>query len=513
MTRPAADQPLPRADGEVADIYVFYTSAARVGAGGQAQIEALIAQGVVDSNTAFLRSGVMATKRLVGMGELPGFVETADMGADLGTFTDSATAASVRNAVGADLMHLVLANTAGGACGVAWLGPSNALAYGVSARQCFAQYTFTHEVGHNFGNNHAPDDPVTSSPFRPYSFGYKNCTAATRFRTVMAYACATGGGTRILNLSNPGVLYNGMVTGTSTQHNALSQSQAFPIVQGFRSGGTSTLPSAPQNLAASLVGNQITVTWGTPSSGAPISNYIVRAGTGPGQSDVYDGSVGPVLSVSSPIPNGTYYIRVLAQNAIGLGPATPDLVVTVGAPPGPPQNAVAAAAAGVITFSWSQPVSGGAVSTYVVQAGTGSGLSNVFNGAVGAGTSVSGTVPPGTYFLRVLAQGPGGTSAPSNEVVLTVGPSCTVPSAPVLAGSKSGNVVSIVWTTPSGGPVTGYTVRAGSGSGLSNFFNGPVGLTNGVSAAVPNGSYFIRVLAASACGNGTESNEVNVVVP
>jgi hypothetical protein len=512
LYRPAADDRLRPAAGEVADIYVYYTTAARVEAGGRAAIEALIARGIADSNTTFARSSVQATKRLVGTGEMAGFTQHAtDMVADLNAFTGSATVAATRNAVGADLMHLVLA-TITNACGVAWLGPSSNYAHGVTARGCFGQYTFTHEVGHNFGNNHARSDPVSSSPFRPYSFGYKSCGSSPAFRTVMAYVCPGGGGARILNLSNPTVLHNGLVTGTGTENNALSQSEAFSIVQSFRSGGSAAVPSAPQNLRADVAGNTITVRWQAPATGPPVLTYVVRAGTEQGLSNVFNGAVGAVTAVSSPIPNGTYYIRVLAQGAAGPGPATADLEVKVGAPPGAPQAPAASVSGTTITFSWA-PGSGGAVTTYVVQAGSGPGLANVFNGAVGAGTSVSGAVGPGTYYLRVLARGPGGTSAPSAEVTVRVGALCTVPQAPVLSGGRSGNVITMAWTTPSGGPVTGFTVRAGSGAGLNDLYNAAVGMTNRVTAAVGARTYYVRVAANAACGTGPESNEVLVEVP
>jgi len=514
VVAPLADEPARLAAGEVVDVFVYYTAAARTDAGGQAAIEALIAQGVSESNTVYARSNVQATMRLVGTGELAGFVEsTTDMGADLRAFTSHATVAGARNAVQADLMHLVVANITGSTCGIAWVGPSANYAHGVTARQCFAQFTFTHEAGHNFGNQHAPEDysPLPTATFRPYSFGYKNCGAGTRFRTVMAYACT--GATRILNLSNPGVAYSGMPSGTASQNNALSQSEAFPIVQAFRTGAPAVVPGVPQNVQAIVVGNTISVTWQAPATGSAVSTYLVRAGTAPGASNVFNGGVGTVTSVSSPIPNGTYYIRVAAQNLSGTGPASADVVAQVGLPPGPPQNAVATASGGVISLSWTPPVSGGAVSTYIVQAGTASGASNVFNAAVGAGTAVSGAVAPGTYFLRVLAQGAGGFSPASNEVSVSVGPACTAPSAPVLSGSRSGNVISIGWSTPPGGPVTSYTVLAGSSAGASNVFGGSVGLTNTVSAAVASGPYFIRVVANTACGSSAPSNEVLVNVP
>ena len=407
---PLADEPSQLAAGEVVDVAVFYTAAARAGAGGQGAIEALIATGISDSNTVYARSNVQATIRLVGMGELAGFVESAtDMGTDLRAFTSHATVAAARNSVRADLLHLVVANPAGNACGIGWLGPNANFAHAVTARQCFSQFTFTHEIGHNFGNHHAPEDGA-SGGYRPYSYGYKNCGAGP-FRTVMAYACTNGvNAPRIPNLSNPAVGYGSAPSGTASQNNALSQSEAFPIVQGFRAGAPPAMPGVPQNVQATVVGNTISVSW-QPPPGSAVWTYLVQAGTAPGASNIYSGGVGPVTSVSSPIANGTYYIRVAAQNLAGTGPASADIVAQVGSPPGPPQNVVATAAGSVITLAWNPPAAGGAVSTYIVQAGTATGAANVFNAAVGAGTVVSGAVPPGTYFLRVLAQGAGGTSA------------------------------------------------------------------------------------------------------
>jgi len=497
------------ADGEIVDIYVFYTAAARTAQGGQAQIEALIAQGVADANTAYARSGVLATLRLVGGGELPGFVETANMTADLGTFRNSPTAQATREAYGADLMHLVL-GASSSACGVAYLGPSVNAAYGVTSRDCFFQYTFAHEVGHNFGSHHAPEDGA-SGAFRTYSYGYKNCAATSRYRTVMAYACSPSpSGTRILNFSSTTVQYNGQPTGTATQDNARSLREAFPIVQVHRTGATPTLPSVPLNLQATAAGNQLTVSWAAPATGVPILTYRVQAGSGPGLSNFFNGDVGAGTAVSAPVPNGTYHLRVAARNAVGFGPATADVAVTVGAAaPGAPQSLNASVVGSRLTVSWAAPLSGGAVSTYVLQAGSASGLANIFNGQVGLTTSIGADVPPGTYYLRAFAQGTGGTSPPSNEAVASV--SCPLPAAPVLTASRVGNVISVSWTAVGG--ATSYTLGAGSSTGASNFFNASVGLTTAVSAPVAPGTYFIRVRASSACGQGAVSNEASIAVP
>ncbi|MDH4063743.1 MAG: M12 family metallo-peptidase [Acidobacteriota bacterium] len=514
--QPLGDVGRPAA-GEVVDIFVYYTAQALAAAGGQAAIEAQIAQQFTESNTAFTRSGVNATIRQVGSAELTGYVQNpTDMENDLNAFKATPSVLAMRNQAGADLMHLVVATATGNTCGIADLGPDVDAAFGVTAQDCFQFYTFPHEVGHNFGDNHSLEDdtPPNPNPFRPYSFGYKNCAAGTPFTTIMAYQCPAGTNeVGILNLSNPNVQHMGLVTGTATQHNALSQSEAFPIVQGFRTPAATTLPTAPQNTQTSVVGNNITVSWQAPAQGGPITTYLIQAGTGPGLSDVFNGPVGAATSVSSPIANGTYYIRVAAQNSIGVGPYAMEVVAQVGTPPGPPENVMASALAGVITLSWSPPSSGGAVTSYVVQAGSAPGAADFFNANVGPGTMVSGAVAPGTYYLRVLSQGPGGTSPPSSEATVVVGSACTVPAAPVLTGGQTGGVITISWNTPAGGPVTDYIVRAGSSSGGLDVYNASVGLTNSVSAAVANGDYFIRVAANTACGTSADSNEVPVMVP
>lgn len=50
---------------------------------------------------------------------------------------------------------------------------------------------------------------------------------------------------------------------------------------------------------------------------------------------------------------------------------------------------------------------------------TGAGVSDIFNGNVGAVSAITAPVPPGTYYIRVRAT-TGATSVPSNEVVVVV---------------------------------------------------------------------------------------------
>lgn len=507
----------PAADGEpLVDIYVYYTAQARVNAGSTLLMQTEIVNAIANSNTAYSRSGMAGRVRLVGMSETPLVQNTADMFNDLNSFTRSAAVATMRNETGADLMHLVVANVVNGTCGIAWLGPEESFAHGVTARSCLAQYTFTHEIGHNFGNEHSLEDfpeGLPTDPFRSYSFGYKRCDSTVRFRTIMAYACPTGTTTRVLNLSNPQVVnveIGGHVTGTASQHNARSQQEAFPTVAAFRRTLTPAVPAAPRNVTASAVGSTLYLSWEPPTVGEAAHDYWVQAGTAPGASNLYNDTVGLLTAVSAPVADGTYYMRVFGRNTSGNGTVSSEVSARVGGVPGAPSGMAASTTGGRVTLFWNTPSDGGLPFTYLVQVGTAPGATNVYNGPVGLLTSVSGDLWPGTFYARVRAQGSAGVGAASPEAAFTI-TTCTV--APVLTGGLVNGIISLRWNTPAGAAVTGFTIQAGPTSGSSSFYSGSVGLTTQLDALVGAGTYFIRVLADTGCGPGAASNELRVTVP
>ena len=90
------------------------------------------------------------------------------------------------------------------------------------------------------------------------------------------------------------------------------------------------------------------------------------------------------------------------------------------------------------------------------------------------------------------------------------------PGAPSsLAPSKSGNVVTLNWTAPSGAErVSTYVVEAGSTPGSNNIatFVAP-GSASSFQREAPTGTYYARVFARNACGTSPPSNEVLVTVP
>lgn len=163
-----------------------------------------------------------------------------------------------------------------------------------------------------------------------------------------------------------------------------------------------------------------------------------------------------------------------------------------------------------VTLSWQPPA--GTVDTYVLEAGSGSGLSNLVNAAIGTAPALSvNGVPFGTYFVRVLAfSSATGLSAASNEITVVVAPCALAPPANVTSVAI-GDIVSLAWS-----PVTGaesYRLEAGSAPMLANLVNEDIGPSHGLQVRAPSGTYHVRLRAeAPACATSAPSPDTVVRV-
>lgn len=194
----------------------------------------------------------------------------------------------------------------------------------------------------------------------------------------------------------------------------------------WATAGPSSPPSAPTNLTFTVIGTTVTLNWNAPTSGGLPTFYVLEAGSSPASSNVitYD-TGGAATSLSAPnVGQGTCYVRVRAGNGVGVSGPSNEVVVSIGGPgpcttrPSAPTSLTASVGGFAVMLTWSAAAG---ATAYVLEAGSSPGSSNIFAWEIGASTSLTANAPSGTYYVRVKATNPCGTSGPSNEVILAVG--------------------------------------------------------------------------------------------
>lgn len=187
--------------------------------------------------------------------------------------------------------------------------------------------------------------------------------------------------------------------------------------------GNST-PLPPTALSAWTSGGRLTMTWTAPATGVAPSGYVLEAGSASGLSDLAVVPISARSFVFDPIPTGYFFLRVRSQFAAALSAPSTEMMINVGnvpAPPSAPLSLTHAVSASTLTLSWTAPAVGTATS-YVVEAGTATGLSNiaVFDLGSASPTFSAPGVPPGTYYIRLRARNALGVGPVSNERTVVV---------------------------------------------------------------------------------------------
>jgi lysophospholipase L1-like esterase len=233
-------------------------------------------------------------------------------------------------------------------------------------------------------------------------------------------------------------------------------------------------------------------------------------------------SVSPVDALAPAVDWNCVAVATAAQRP-GNCPARPQAVspsAAATAAPAAPLNLVGTTSGSRVALAWQAPAGGDAPTSYVIEAGSASGRTDLanFDTGVAAPAFTADNVPSATYFVRVRAKNAAGVSAPSNEIVLNVNATgCPAPpDAPTnLRNTISGSTVVLSWNAPAGGCTpTSYVIQAGSVAGsnnLANFDNRSLA-TSFTATGVEAGQYYVRVRAVTASGSGSASNEVVITV-
>jgi hypothetical protein len=304
----------------IIDVLVAYTPAVDA-IYGTAGTEALIVQAVAETNQAYANSGINQRINLVSSMRT-GYTESGDTSTDLSRLTDTDDGYmdevhNLRDSIGADQVALLIKG--GSYCGFAYRMATlsvgfDSRAFSVVRHDCATgYYSFAHELGHNQGAHHEPENG--SGAIYEYAHGYQD--SSNRFRTVMALRCS--GCTRIDHFSNPDVLYNDVPTGDATEsNNARTLNKTAATVASFRAGVQPEPPQAPYRLEASAAGaNGIRLSW-VDGSTDETGFFLERSGTN--QNFVQIASV-PANTVSylddSLQPDTLYYYRARSFNSAG----------------------------------------------------------------------------------------------------------------------------------------------------------------------------------------------------
>lgn len=181
-------------------------------------------------------------------------------------------------------------------------------------------------------------------------------------------------------------------------------------------------PVAPADLDVTVNGAVVTLAWdASPTVG--VRAYRVEAGPAGGPFSFTSLVPASTTSLIVPAPPGAFDVRVRAVSACG--ESTTSNTTTIGVsgaavPPGAPEELSATVSGNSLTVTWMAPTTGGAAARYVLEAGSGPGLTDIATVPMAATSLSASGVPAGTYFVRVRAVNAAGTSLASEEVQIVV---------------------------------------------------------------------------------------------
>jgi hypothetical protein len=411
--------------GATIDVMVVYSNQTAAAAG--TAIGAQIQQAVDTANLVYANSGITTRLRLVHYEQVD-YNESGDFPTDLNRLTTAGdgymdNVPTLRDTYGADLVSLFVETTQ--YCGYGWIGPDPNYAFSVINRGCASgNYSYPHELGHNFGARH---DTYVDSSTTPYAYGHGWVDVGERWRDVMAYnnACAAVGVTctRIPYFSNPNQTYGSPAdllgsAGTADTVRVINQNAA--TVANFRASVGSVSPPATCTYSLSATSASIPSTggsgsdmlstgsgcsWTASSSASWLTIASATSGTGSATvSYVVDANAGGTRSANLTIAGQTF---VVTQAAAPVGTSSP---------------AVAAMSTSSIAF--------GTVSVGKTSAAKSVTLTNSGGGTLTISSLVMGDANPGD-FTRT------GTCA--LNAMLSAGQSCTVvfTFSPTASGTRS----------------------------------------------------------------------------
>lgn len=301
--------------------------------------------------------------------------------------------------------------------------PQLGLAYGSHQRPAFE---YTHAVGQAITGGYVYRGTALGAAYQGRYF-YADCVQGKIFSLGWSIDGVTGepvAGTNTEHTSEMGGPFqcigafardpNGELYFMDFGYSASNTGRVFVI----EAAGASA-PGAPTNLAATVNGNTVNISWNAPASGGAATGYRLEAGTAPGLSNITTFQTTSTGIAVPGVPTGQYFVRVRATNAAGTSAATGDLTINVGCtPPVAPATFTASAANRTVSLNWT--LVPGSTQT-IIEAGYAPGATalTIPVPAPTAGVAFPG-VPPGTYYVRTRGVNACGQGTASVERTLVV---------------------------------------------------------------------------------------------
>lgn len=275
-------------------------------------------------------------------------------------------------------------------------------------------------------------------------------------------------------------------------------------------------PGVPTGLTGTTGDGSITLTWTAPydDGGMPITGYRIYRGTASGAEIFLGTSVEPTYVDDGLTEGQTFYYYVTAITFIDEGAPSDEIRVVLGYNPGSITTLVATAGNGSITLTWTAPtdLGGMPITGYQIFRGTMPSAETFLANSLTNAYVDTNLVNGQTYYYRVAASNSAGSGPMSNEVSATP---LSVPSAPTSFHVYKGDgQVIMAWSEPAvigGTPIAGYRIYRGTAPGLEIFLDEvtdltytDTGLTNGL-------TYYYRVSAVNALGEGVATASLSVV--
>jgi hypothetical protein len=326
----------------------------------------------------------------------------------------------------------------------------------------------------------APDPPtnVVATPGNASADVTWDEPASDGGSAITSYRAVSIPGDITITTTQRSATFSGLVNGTSYEFVVFATNA---IGESLPSGGSSpvtpaTVPNTPLNAFAIAGNGEAQVLWDFPvfDGGSPIINFTVisvPAGSGP-QSTADDSTTLIFLGLTNGTP---YTFTVFATNLIGNSPAsalTNPVTPTGFTAPGPPQTVSASLfSPGLITVSWSAPVSdgGSSILSYKIYADppdvAAQSVAAAFTTVDFDNTLVNGTL----YTFTVTATNAIGESVPSAGATATPAIAPSVPQNFTVTPRNQGAI--LTWSPPlstGGPPILVYTGFFFSGTQIYN---------------------------------------------